>query len=559
MWSQFGAVVFWPFAMLLRLVRGAVALVRTRRRTPRHAPPRGHRQPVAAAPTPAAADDGAVQPSRANPFVRVADYIIFGVLCVLSALVILFGFGHLIARIVHAEQSPEVKAFLIVITALIAVAMVIVAVIVLRWFRAGIGVGYWRLFLRIVACAALLLTLLILIAAPVPFMSGLLGGTGDDVAATYIAEPTSALGDALAAKRSRAIRQAYRRIRARLGDVGMLEMIDRVRQQRPIVELFADQHDFDPVRIDAVIAQESEGVLDAVSVAGAQGLMQLMPDTATVYGAACGLVDPETDSVDPMKNICTGTTYLRYLSSDRFHDDLETAHAAYNGGETRINDQLAALPRNASQSFWSLQGTNLIPAETSTYVPSILAWDAIFRYIDDVGAPPPSFAALHGDAPTHSRTARGGASGAMATGGGGSTGGSAVQIVTAKEPDARPTAVWYTGRPGDRYIGVVHGTLHDSNPEAIDTLNRKSSTDTSHDGTRIYLPEDRYIFHRASGAESYAEIADRYHMSTSDVLRWSGRWSALDVAKAELDECAWRGCGAGRLRPRAGAQLLVRR
>jgi len=73
----------------------------------------------------------------------------------------------------------------------------------------------------------------------------------------------------------------------------------------------------------AVIRAESGGDPSAISRAGAQGLMQLMPATALQYGI--------TDPFDPESNVAAGTRYLRDLLA-RYHGDLRLALAAYNAG-----------------------------------------------------------------------------------------------------------------------------------------------------------------------------------------------------------------------------------
>lgn len=98
----------------------------------------------------------------------------------------------------------------------------------------------------------------------------------------------------------------------------------------------------------AVIAVESSGRADAVSRAGAQGLMQLIPATAARFGV--------TDSFDPAQNIRGGVSYLDWLLQE-FGQDVVLALAGYNAGE-------GAVRRN-----------NGVPpfAETRDYVPRVLA------------------------------------------------------------------------------------------------------------------------------------------------------------------------------------------
>lgn len=74
----------------------------------------------------------------------------------------------------------------------------------------------------------------------------------------------------------------------------------------------------------AVIRVESGFDHRAVSPKGARGLMQLMPETATILGVR--------DSFDPRENIHAGTRHLRAMMV-RFRYDLRLAVAAYNAGE----------------------------------------------------------------------------------------------------------------------------------------------------------------------------------------------------------------------------------
>lgn len=103
--------------------------------------------------------------------------------------------------------------------------------------------------------------------------------------------------------------------------------------REPPVELsqLIDEHsqraDLDPGLVRAVVRVESDFDPAAVSVKGAIGLMQLMPETARELSIA--------DPYDPAQNLAGGTRYLRDLL-DRFDGSLELALAGYNAGPEAV-------------------------------------------------------------------------------------------------------------------------------------------------------------------------------------------------------------------------------
>lgn len=98
----------------------------------------------------------------------------------------------------------------------------------------------------------------------------------------------------------------------------------------------------------AVMSVESAGRADAVSSAGAQGLMQLIPATAERFGVA--------DALDPEQNIKGGIAYLDWLMKE-FDRDPILVLAAYNAGEGAVKANRGVPPY----------------AETRDYVPKVLA------------------------------------------------------------------------------------------------------------------------------------------------------------------------------------------
>ena len=93
-------------------------------------------------------------------------------------------------------------------------------------------------------------------------------------------------------------------------------------------------HNIDVDLLASVVWAESNGNSRAVSRAGAQGLMQLMPGTASLMGVH--------NSFAPDQNISGGTAYLDAMLM-RYHDDMKLAVAAYNAGPAAV-DRYHGIP-----------------------------------------------------------------------------------------------------------------------------------------------------------------------------------------------------------------------
>ena len=113
-----------------------------------------------------------------------------------------------------------------------------------------------------------------------------------------------------------------------------------------------------------------------VSRAGAIGLMQMMPVTASWHSSLADTLRlGEDDLRDPAKNIRAGTMYFRYLL-ERFDGSAIGAIAAYNGGEGRM----ARWKENFEPGSNPLVALELIgPRETRRYVKKVL--DAYSAYV----------------------------------------------------------------------------------------------------------------------------------------------------------------------------------
>ncbi len=122
-----------------------------------------------------------------------------------------------------------------------------------------------------------------------------------------------------------------------------------------VVKDIAAQHEVDPALVQAVIDVESHFNPNAKSSAGASGMMQLMPRTASQYGV--------TDAFDAYQNIDAGVRHLKMLL-DRYHGNVVLALSAYNAGERTIIARHRLIPPYR---------------ETMLYVPKVLARYEVYR------------------------------------------------------------------------------------------------------------------------------------------------------------------------------------
>lgn len=118
-----------------------------------------------------------------------------------------------------------------------------------------------------------------------------------------------------------------------------------------IINQASQQYGIPAKLIKAVIQQESGFNANAKSMAGASGLMQLMPGTAKSLGV--------TDVFDPEQNVLAGSKYLKQLL-DKYDGKIELALAAYNAGSANVDkyggippfDETSNYVRNVSNLYY---------------------------------------------------------------------------------------------------------------------------------------------------------------------------------------------------------------
>lgn len=152
---------------------------------------------------------------------------------------------------------------------------------------------------------------------------------------------------------------------------------------------YADEYDLDPFLVLAVMRAESSFKSDAVSSAGAVGLMQIMPDTGAWIAHKLDMDDVYEESMlfEPDYSVRFGCWFLRFLT-DRFDGVCRHIVAAYNAGHGSVEKWLA-------DPAYAVDGllVNIPFPETARYVEKVETAYEAYRtlypdlFTDDLFAP----------------------------------------------------------------------------------------------------------------------------------------------------------------------------
>jgi hypothetical protein len=129
--------------------------------------------------------------------------------------------------------------------------------------------------------------------------------------------------------------QRSRRLAGRLVPVPSADL-------EPLIQRQSSNQNLDPKLVKAVIQVESGYNHKALSNKGAMGLMQLMPDTASLFNVR--------NAFDPEENLRAGTRYLRQLL-DRFAGRVELALAGYNAGPGAVEKHKGVPPYAETRDY----------------------------------------------------------------------------------------------------------------------------------------------------------------------------------------------------------------
>ena len=140
----------------------------------------------------------------------------------------------------------------------------------------------------------------------------------------------------------------------------------------------SEKYNLEPALIWAVIREESHFRHDAVSRAGAIGLMQIMPSTGKDIASRLGLTITDNDLLNPGINIRFGTFYINSMLN-MFNADIDKAMAAYNGGPGNVKKWLNSSFVTSDEDF----PTAITFLETQEYITKVRNSYLIYKWLYD--------------------------------------------------------------------------------------------------------------------------------------------------------------------------------
>jgi soluble lytic murein transglycosylase len=144
-----------------------------------------------------------------------------------------------------------------------------------------------------------------------------------------------------------------------------------------LINRYAQTFDLDPALLSALILEESRFQVQAVSPAGARGLMQVMPQTGRQIARELKVRPFSEDQLfDPAVNIRLGSWYFARMLEE-FEGKVHLALAAYNAGPRAVRKWLAGAPSSAEDEFVE----NIPYTETRNYVIRVIGSAQVYRFL----------------------------------------------------------------------------------------------------------------------------------------------------------------------------------
>jgi soluble lytic murein transglycosylase len=162
------------------------------------------------------------------------------------------------------------------------------------------------------------------------------------------------------------------------------------------IEKWSSDRKLNPLLVTALMRQESRFESKVKSIAGATGLMQVMPDTAKWIAPQIKLDSKKIDLENPDQNIMLGTWYLDH-THQQYQNNSLLAIASYNAGPGNVSKWLQSLPKDDPDEF-----VEAIPFdETKNYVRQVLGnyWNYLRLYNPETSQLVTKYSAEHPQLP----------------------------------------------------------------------------------------------------------------------------------------------------------------
>ncbi|UKO98251.1 lytic transglycosylase domain-containing protein [Nostoc sp. UHCC 0870] len=163
------------------------------------------------------------------------------------------------------------------------------------------------------------------------------------------------------------------------------------------IEKWSSERQLNPLLVTALMRQESRFESKIKSVAGATGLMQVMPDTGKWIASKIKVDNKTLDLENPNDNIMLGTWYLDY-THERYNNNSMLAIASYNAGPGNVSRWLQTIPNQDPDEF-----VEAIPfGETKNYVRQVFGnyWNYLRLYNPEISKLVAKYSTQHPRLPT---------------------------------------------------------------------------------------------------------------------------------------------------------------